>query len=119
MFAIEFLNLVTFSYQLLLFPDQLEFVASLELHSKLPVQWQHELDRLHQEDGCRAMFMFDKEWCLQQECNDKAFAACKEMQKVSAPIEEKKEKQQNHTKPTGSVNKVQCGTAPQRGSRLT
>ncbi len=65
MFAIDFMNLMNYSNQELN-PDQLDRIASRELRSKLPPQWQKELDKLHQEDGRRAMFSFDKEWCLKQ-----------------------------------------------------
>ncbi len=93
MFAIDFMNLVNCSNQEL-FPDQLNRIASQELRSKLPVQWQKELDRLHQEDGCRATFSYDKEWCLKQQCNDAAFVEHKEIAKTSAP-EDKKDQQPN------------------------
>ncbi len=85
MFTIDFLNLVNFSYQEL-FPDQLDQIASMELRSKLPLQWQKELDRLHQEDGRRATFSYDKEWCLKQQCNDEAFAERKEIAKTPTPV---------------------------------
>ncbi len=115
MFAIESINLVNFSNQEL-FPDQLNRIASRELCSKLPMQWQKELDHLHQEDGRRATFSCDKEWCLKQQCNDEAFAECKEIVKTSAP-DDKKDQQQSHTKPAGLVHKVQSEAGPFKGCR--
>ncbi len=56
-----------------LFPNQLDRIASRELHSKLPMQWQKELDRLHQEDGRRVTFSYDKEWCLKQQRNEAVY----------------------------------------------
>ncbi len=61
MFIIDFMDIVNFSNQEL-YPNQLDRIASRELCSKLPVQWQNELDRLHQEDGRRVTFSYDKEW---------------------------------------------------------
>ncbi|MCP4525248.1 MAG: hypothetical protein GY833_04955, partial [Aestuariibacter sp.] len=108
MFAIDFINLVNYSNQEL-FPDQLDLIANRELCSKLPPQWQKELDKLHQEDGCRATFSYDKEWCLRQQCNDAAFAERKEITKT--PVEEKKDPQQNRAKAAGSVQEVQVESA--------
>ncbi len=116
MFAIDFMNLVNFSNQEL-FPDQLDRIASRELCSKLPLQWQRELDRLHQEDGCRATFSYDKEWCLKQQCNDEVFAERKEIAKTPIPVDDKKNQQQNRARPAGSVQEVQPSAAPFRGCR--
>ncbi len=41
--TVDFLSLVNFSHQEL-FPDQLDWIAGMELRSKLPMQWQIELD---------------------------------------------------------------------------
>ncbi len=104
MFAIEFMNLMNYSNQELN-PDQLDRIASWELCSKLPAQWQKELDKLHQEDGRRATFSYDKEWCLKQQCNEAAFAERKEITKTPV-AEEKKDLPQNRAKLAGSVQEI-------------
>ncbi|MCP4526400.1 MAG: hypothetical protein GY833_10870, partial [Aestuariibacter sp.] len=109
MFAIDFMNLMNYSNQELN-PDQLDCIASRELRTKLPAQWQKELDKLHQEDGRRVTFSYDKEWCLKQQCNEAAFAERKEITKTPA-VEEKKDPQQNRAKPTGSVQEIQGESA--------
>ncbi len=52
MFAIDFMNLMNYSNQELN-PDQLNRIASRELRSKLPPQWQKELDKLQAAVGVR------------------------------------------------------------------
>ncbi len=42
---------------------------------------------------------------------------CKEIAKTPIPVDDKKGKQQNSTKPTGSVQEVQSSAAPFRGCR--
>ncbi|MCP4698304.1 MAG: hypothetical protein GY862_15835 [Gammaproteobacteria bacterium] len=66
------------------------------------------MDKLHQEDGHRATFSYDKEWCLKQQCNEAAFAECKEI--VKTP-EEKKDLPQNRAKAAGSVQEIQVEVA--------
>ncbi len=54
---------------------------------------------------------------MKQQCNDAVFVERKEIVKTPAP-EDKKDQQQNHVKPTGSVHEIQTeAAAPTKGRR--